>query len=423
MSRECVTVFVAREGRHLFETIRDTRVAIVSPGDDVRAPDLVVLPCGQDRRFEQLSTYSLPEWLRKSVVSGSTGLVLDASPEAIPPKPDIVASLHGVIERLGLLRHQCAYVTANWYFERDYLAYCEANNIRQPVRVLHHDFWVWDSVTRFADEGERSYAERLAAFRARAGTRRRRFLSLNRTPRPFKIVLLLKLMNDGLWDAGFVSFGGFGHDGKSGKPRPTPEQLTAALPAFADMVGELAPRIDDLDRYGSVLLGLDHRGLKRLNQKDATEAQDLPEYDESWFSAVTETEMLTRPSRITEKVLKPLVNFHPMVVFGNPGSLMRVREYGFVTFDDVVDESYDEETDPRRRFDMAYAELVRLCRLDDRGLHDLERRTGDRLIFNARWGLTRFPGIYRAQRDSSLVNEILTSVRGRGRAHEGHGHG
>jgi hypothetical protein len=54
-----------------------------------------------------------------------------------------------------------------------------------------------------------------------------------------------------------------------------------------------------------------------------------------------------------------------------------------------------------------------LCRLDDEALGQLEARTSDRLIFNARWGLTRFPGIYRAQRDTSLVNEILAAVRGR----------
>ncbi len=414
MTQERITVLVGREGRHLFETIRDPRIAVVSAADDVQAPDLVVLPCGQDRRFERLSTTTLPGTLLASVASGATGVVLDASPEAIPPKPDINNSLHDVIRKLGLFPRQCVYVTANWHFRRDYLAYCEATGFQEPVRVLHHDFWVWDSVTRFATEGERTHADRLAAFRARAPIRRRRFLSLNRTPRPFKIVLLLKLMQDGLWDSGFISFGGFGQEGRSGKPRPTAEQLATALPSFADLIRELEPRIEELDRYGSVLLGLDHHGIKKLNQKQATEAQDLPEYDESWFSAVTETEMLARPQRITEKVLKPLVNFHPMVVFGNPGSLQRVRDYGFVTFDDVIDESYDEETDPRRRFDMAYAELVRLCRLDERALCDLEKRTGERLIFNARWGLTQFPDVYRAQRDTALVNEILASVRGRG---------
>ena len=412
MSRDRVTVLIAREGRHVFETIRDRRISIVS-GEDRQPPDLVVLPCGQDRRFEQLSAFVLPAWLQPGIASGSTGVVLDASPEAIPPKPDIVASLHAVISQLGLRRHQCVYVTANWHFEHDYLAYCRSAGIDTPVRVLHHDYWVWDSVARFADEGERTYVARLAAFRARAATRRRRFLSLNRTPRPFKIVLLLKLMNDGLWDAGFISFGGFRQDDRPGKPRPAAEHLVAALPAFADMVPELAVHLDELDRYGSVLLGLDHHGLKRLNQKHATEAQDLPEYDESWFSAVTETEMLARPQRITEKVLKPLVNFHPMVLFGNPGSLQRVRDYGFVTFDDIVDESYDQEADPRRRFDLAYAELGRLSRLDESELRGLETRTSDRLIFNARWGLTRFPGIYRSQRDTALVNEILASIGGR----------
>jgi hypothetical protein len=62
---------------------------------------------------------------------------------------------------------------------------------------------------------------------------------------------------------------------------------------------------------------------------------------------------------------------------------------------------------------MAYGELVRLCRLDDHALCDMEKRTTDRLIFNARWGLTRFPGIYRSQRDTALVNDILASVRRR----------
>jgi hypothetical protein len=305
-------------------------------------------------------------------------------------------------------------VTANWFFARDYLEHCRATGVRDPVRVLHHDYWIWNSVSAFAERGERTYAERLAAFRARRAVRGRRFVSLNRTPRPFKIVFLLSLMRDGLWDAGFISFGGFGRQGRPGKPRPTPEQLASSLPGFEDLVAELAPRLDALDGYGSVLLGTSPGDGERLNQQQATEAGDLAEYDDSWFSAVTETEMHGRPSRITEKILKPLVNFHPMVLFGNPGSLRRVREYGFATFDDVVDETYDEEPDPRTRFDLAYAELLRLCRLPERELQEMETRTSDRLIYNARWGLTRFPGIYRAQRDVALVNEILDGHRRHG---------
>ena len=70
MNRERVTVLVAREGRHLFERIRDPRITIVSAADGLQPPDSVVLPCGQDRRFEQLSTTTLPGTLLASVASG-----------------------------------------------------------------------------------------------------------------------------------------------------------------------------------------------------------------------------------------------------------------------------------------------------------------------------------------------------------------
>ncbi len=107
---------------------------------------------------------------------------------------------------------------------------------------------------------------------------------------------------------------------------------------------------------------MDQHGWTQLELWNAGMAADLTEYAESWFSVVTETEMRPRPSRITEKVLKPLVNFHPMILFGNPGSLRMVRDYGFVTFENVIDESYDDEPDPRRRFDKAYLELERSVR-------------------------------------------------------------
>jgi hypothetical protein len=117
--------------------------------------------------------------------------------------------------------------------------------------------------------------------------------------------------------------------------------------------------------------------------------------------------MRARPSRITEKTLKPLVNFHPLILFGNPGGLRMVRDYGFVTFENVIDESYDEELDPRCRFDRAYSEFERLCRLDERALLRIEKEIEDRLTFNVQWGLTRLPAEIRRTRDAALVDTIL----------------
>lgn len=370
-----VLVVVWPEGRHLFETTRDARIVV---GDD--PPDILVLPCSQDRRFERLKAAAVPTALR-----AARRIVLDASAEATPAKPDIVSSLDETIAHLDLDRSRCVYATANWHFAADYAA-----QRADPVRVVHYDYWVWESLAHL--NGPRAYADRLAAFEARSTERTRTFLSLNRTPRPFKVLLLLRLLRDGLWEQGFISFGGFEQ-----KAPPTLEEL----PGFEDLAEELAPELERLAAYGCVLLG------KGQKQYHATKAGTLPEYGESWFSVVTETKMAPTPQWITEKVLKPLVNFHPFVVFGNPRSLERVRGYGFETFADVIDEAYDLEASPRKRFDLAYAEVRRLAAMSERELGALERHVAARLRRNAQWGLTEFPATYRARIDRALVDQIL----------------
>jgi hypothetical protein len=155
---------------------------------------------------------------------------------------------------------------------------------------------------------------------------------------------------------------------------------------------------------------------QQLEVTKAILAVDLAEYDDCWFSLVTETDFRSRIFRVTEKILKPFVNFHPMLVLGNPGELRMARDLGFATFDDVFDESYDEETNQRRRFEHVYAQFTRWCRADESELARLEARLEEKLIFNARWGITRFPGIYRVQYDTALVNNILAAVEGRYRS-------
>jgi hypothetical protein len=45
--------------------------------------------------------------------------------------------------------------------------------------------------------------------------------------------------------------------------------------------------------------------------------------------------------------------------------------------------------------------------MEERDLASMEQRVADKLIFNARWGLTTFPSTFRTQRDVALVDEIL----------------
>jgi hypothetical protein len=407
-----VTVAVVSPGRHLFEAIHDERVALVDVNSGPPNPSLVVFPCGHDRHFEKVTPAALPAPVRASVASGTSALVFDSSVEGVKHKAHTTGELHDAVKGLGASPLNCVYVTQDRGFEREYREYCSSIGFDPVLAILNYDYWIWYAFAQYEAEGERVFEQRLEAFRSRPQHRARRFLSLNRTARDAKLLFLLSLHRDGLWDKGFVSFGGFQRPDqpKGEKPRPTPEQLAQSMPGFDDKVAELAPFLDALDARGRVLLGMERHGWTRLELWNAGLAADLAEYDQSWFSVATETEMRPRISRITEKSLKPLANFHPMLVLGNPGSLQMVRSYGFATFEEIFDESYDDELDPRRRFDMVYGELTRLCRLDERELLAMERRVEDKLIFNARWGFTEFPGAYRRQRDTALVDQILVAV-------------
>jgi hypothetical protein len=406
-----ITVIPGHRGRHLFQGILDPRIRLLEALTEA-VPDLIVFPCGQDRRFEKATSITIPADVQRGISEGRVGLVFDASTEGIPHKPDISAALHTTIEQLHASPEQCVYVTQDRQYETDYISHCASSGWTRPVRVLVHDYWIWDAVSHFAENGETVYSERLQAFRSRRANRRRRFISLNRTPRPIKILFLLRLLHDGLWDSGFISFGGFRSDREGpGKPQPAREEMIRALPGFEDIVHDVMPHMDALRGFGRHLLGMERHQWQRLELWNAGMAADLEEYADCWFSAVTETEMRQRPCRITEKVLKPLVNFHPLIVFGNPGSLRMIREYGFVTFDNVIDESYDEELDPRRRFDQAYTELTRLCRTDERTLKQMEETIEDRLAFNARWGLTRLSTDIRRERDRDLVDAVLQASK------------
>jgi hypothetical protein len=397
-------------GRHLFERTLDTRIRLLDALTD-GIPDLIVFPCGQDRRLDKARAIAVPDEVRRRITIGQIGLVFDASSEGVLHKPDLSDALHATIEHFGANPRNCVYVTQERNYRADYLAHCRRSGRHQPIEVVVHDYWIWNALSYFVNDHEEFYRQRFTTFQSRPVHRTKRFVSLNRTPRPIKVLFLMRLLRDGLWNAGFISFGGFRKERDApGKPRPSREEMIRALPGFEDLIDDLMPHMDTLANTERQLLGMEQHGWTRLELWNAAMAADLREYADSWFSVVTETEMRGRPSRITEKTLKPLVNFHPFIMFGNPGSLRMIREYGFITFEDVIDESYDEEPIPRRRFELAYAEFTRLCDMDESAWAEMERATRDRLVFNAQWGVTRLSSDMRRQHDATLVDEILAAV-------------
>jgi hypothetical protein len=97
--------------------------------------------------------------------------------------------------------------------------------------------------------------------------------------------------------------------------------------------------------------------LPRLFEGEETQEMAscwLTNFNESADSLVyvpTETVFFGRRLHITEKTFKAIALEMPFVLVAPAGSLEYMRSYGFRTFGDIFDESYDEETDDRLRLE------------------------------------------------------------------------
>jgi len=86
---------------------------------------------------------------------------------------------------------------------------------------------------------------------------------------------------------------------------------------------------------------------------------------ESLLYLVTETVATGRRHHLTEKTFKPIAMGMPFVIVGTQGSLKYLRSYGFRTFGDLWDESYDDEPDDSRRIEKIAHVLKQLEGLEE----------------------------------------------------------
>ena len=414
-------VFVPWQGKTLFEHFGrfdlDLRPEL-PPGDLDAGLIVVSFPHSTKppRLFELFDTLAgmWTDTLRSAVIEGRVRIVLDASAEGYPPGANRMEPSRQGLERLGVPIETAVWVTQDRGYADEYAVYRAERGLGQGLRVLNYDYWIRRFHRQFESRGERLYPARLAAFEARSRSRGRRFISLNMTLRPSKLLFLLSVIRDGLWDEGYISCGGLfkkasNFDGAANLNLSEGyfAHKLNGLVAFDQLKQELLPYFAALEAKGQVILGDVLRDGQNGLPKQSPIDPMLSEYDDCWFTAVTETEMRGRPSRVTEKSFGPLMNFQPMVVFGNPGALSQVREFGYATFGEAIDESYDEIEHPGERFAAVYREFHRLCRMDEGELARLADGLREVLVFNAEWGMTRLPALYRDRIDLAFLDTLF----------------
>ena len=129
------------------------------------------------------------------------------------------------------------------------------------------------------------------------------------------------------------------------------------------------------------------------------------------FSLVSETEMRSGETlRFTEKTIKALAAWHPVVVAGNAGVLGLLRQHGFRTFSPWIDESYDLIADRGARLRAVLAQAKRLIEMPEAAFDGLLAEMNPVLEHNHRHFMDGLPAIM--DRQHAAVRRTVAELTG-----------
>jgi hypothetical protein len=115
------------------------------------------------------------------------------------------------------------------------------------------------------------------------------------------------------------------------------------------------------------------------------------DYQSTAIEVVLETLFDDARCHLTEKTLRPIACGKPFLLAATAGSLLYLRRYGFETFGEFIDESYDTVQDPAERLQRICVEMQRIAKLpqDEKmklwtNLYKIAQRN-QQLFFSAKW--------------------------------------
>ena len=171
------------------------------------------------------------------------------------------------------------------------------------------------------------------------------YISFNRLTsnrRIYRSLLVNELYKNNLLDSGYVSYSHHCPDDGA-----FDDNLRKGVPEYKfdpDYIEQAITNINQLPE-----LRIDFPGQDIPNQSMLL--SPMKQLMESFIFLVTETCFFQRKTHLTEKIFKPIVLRMPFILAGCAYNLAYLRSYGFRTFGDYWDESYDSIEDPVLRIE------------------------------------------------------------------------
>lgn len=182
---------------------------------------------------------------------------------------------------------------------------------------------------------------------------------------------------------------------------------SAVCPVENMPINEIAMHYQD--RYSDIVEVINQLDLPRLFP-----GEDTPRMSSCWLDQfgpcaeslvyhVTETVYTGRRLQLTEKSFKPIALGMPFVLSATAGSLAYLRSYGFRTFSEFWDESYDLETDDYVRAEKVATVLKQLDDLSPQQKQELFQACWPVIEHNWNW-------FYQGGFESVLWSELTSML-------------
>jgi len=211
------------------------------------------------------------------------------------------------------------------------------------------------------------------------------FLSLNKRGDPWRQILYKKFHDDNLLEKSHFSY--LCEDRNYGTLFHKPTWYDNKHWADTDFIPRYMPELEGpwpnnkfIELEDDPLLD----AYRDNNQSDIdpTWKVDLSLVNTSFCNVIIETDIGNELVNISEKTIGALASGHPMLLLGSSGTHQYLKDLGFDMFDDIFDNSFDQEWELYRRFCLFTKSLDRIADKTIEELDQIQNNIWDRCLKN-----------------------------------------
>lgn len=268
-------------------------------------------------------------------------------------------NLYTSLKDEDILTSNIFFVSANYDIEEEYKKFLDVRKINDFCTPYYLEYW-----SKFLFNKNTSYNNTHQVIKEKD------FLFYNGKLRAARLLAVSKLFNEKILDKGLISFTSTNYTGKEYNSLQSCINTLKNYNACYDYV------LDYVNNFQPLVLDLQPNEYAQEN----IDTNIIEHYQNTYFSIVSETSVTSR--FISEKTFKPIFNRHPFIIIGAPKMLQAIRNFGYHTFPELFDESYDEELDTVKRIHMVINEVKKFCELDTKEKIKRIKHVEDKLKYN-----------------------------------------